>query len=796
MPSISSIHQAATLPAFVLERPVDRWRSTDGRWNAPGRRCCCKWLYLASHRSISSAGMGMLAMAVARGSRLRARPLLHRSRVMVHAESVSFGAPAQTSSASVTELPGRVRKYLECEQPAVEAGPVEFIRFGGDEPRKARLIFLPGIAGSGARSAAAQFPALSADFTCYRCEIRDTSQDIAAIADAIAGTIRQGLMDGPQSADGDCMPTLLMGESFGGVLALAVAVRLQDAGRPCCGIVLVNPATSYLQSSASDLEPLINAVPDAVFPGLLRTYFLGTSLDSYQSQLLLQRVLQADAPDDRDFGALQPIANLLGFVAQTLSPELDGLGLTKSDLVFRLQWLREGNIEVNDRLGSLLCPVLAVCGEADRLQPSKQEAERLERELSDCVSVVIRGGGHALLGDGRLSVANLLQQSPRFRSGILGKKPMDAIGDFRMPTLQAVAESQQSTKLFESAIAPVWLCTDATTGRLVKGLEPLAGLLSNSDARSKAQKRPVIFVGYHQRYAIDVGLMISSFYDRFGVVLRGLAHPEVMEDSAMQNVLTQFSKFVRIGLGGDSKAELEGRASQAGRSAKSEEKQTLDDLVNNQFARFGAVPVSGRNFVRLLKAGENILLFPGGVREAFHKKGEQYKLFWPDKAEFIRAAAKYDAIIVPFAGVGAAESFPLVLDQDDLNRLPGIGQNLRKANDARVRVRDDEWFSAPVGVPLPPERFYYLFGRPLDLSAVDPGDRPRCEGLYADVRADVERSLSRLQRWRRRDPFRLALPRWAWQNANKGASEVPTFPMAEEFATPPEARSASRGGSK
>ena len=32
-------------------------------------------------------------------------------------------------------------------------------------------------------------------------------------------------------------------------------------------------------------------------------------------------------------------------------------------------------------------------------------------------------------------------------------------------------------------------------------------------------------------------------------------------------------------------------------------------------ATFGAVPVSGKNFYQLLKNGEAVLLYPGGVRE-------------------------------------------------------------------------------------------------------------------------------------------------------------------------------------
>lgn len=33
-------------------------------------------------------------------------------------------------------------------------------------------------------------------------------------------------------------------------------------------------------------------------------------------------------------------------------------------------------------------------------------------------------------------------------------------------------------------------------------------------------------------------------------------------------------------------------------------------------------------------------------------QGEEYKLMWPEKPEFVRAAAKFGAKIIPFCGVG------------------------------------------------------------------------------------------------------------------------------------------------
>jgi hypothetical protein len=50
------------------------------------------------------------------------------------------------------------------------------------------------------------------------------------------------------------------------------------------------------------------------------------------------------------------------------------------------------------------------------------------------------------------------------------------------------------------------------------------------------------------------------------------------------------------------------------------------------------------------------MLFPGGAREALHGKGEEYKLFWPEKVDFVRMAGLFDAIIVPFSSIGIAES--------------------------------------------------------------------------------------------------------------------------------------------
>ncbi|KAJ0850427.1 putative diacylglycerol acyltransferase [Helianthus annuus] len=66
----------------------------------------------------------------------------------------------------------------------------------------------------------------------------------------------------------------------------------------------------------------------------------------------------------------------------------------------------------------------------------------------------------------------------------------------------------------------------------------------------------------------------------------------------------------------------------------------------------GAIPVSPRNLFRLLSRNSYALLYPGGARESLHRKGEAYKLFWPDKEEFVRMAVKLGATIIPFGAWG------------------------------------------------------------------------------------------------------------------------------------------------
>ena len=54
-------------------------------------------------------------------------------------------------------------------------------------------------------------------------------------------------------------------------------------------------------------------------------------------------------------------------------------------------------------------------------------------------------------------------------------------------------------------------------------------------------------------------------------------------------------------------------------------------------------------------------------------RDEKYRVFWPEREEFVRMAARFDAIIVPFAGVGCEDSFEILRDPQELRNTPFLG---------------------------------------------------------------------------------------------------------------------------
>jgi hypothetical protein len=61
-------------------------------------------------------------------------------------------------------------------------------------------------------------------------------------------------------------------------------------------------------------------------------------------------------------------------------------------------------------------------------------------------------------------------------------------------------------------------------------------------------------------------------------------------------------------------------------------------LWRDLLVRMGAVPGTRSNCAALLAAGEPVLVFPGGAREVYKRRGQRYELLWGKRTGFARMA--------------------------------------------------------------------------------------------------------------------------------------------------------------
>ncbi|PKI65508.1 hypothetical protein CRG98_014096 [Punica granatum] len=216
-------------------------------------------------------------------------------------------------------------------------------------------------------------------------------------------------------------------------------------------------------------------------------------------------------------------------------------------------------------------------------------------------------------------------------------KSRDYISDYLPPTHSEFIKLYESNKWFSDMTAPVMLST-LEDGTIVRGL---AGIPSEG---------PVLLVGYHMLLGLEIISLMAQFLIERNIHVRGIAHPML------------FPKYKEDG-------------------------STLSPFFYDAFRIMGAVPVSGTNLFKLLSRKSHVLLYPGGVREALHRKGEEYKLFWPEQAEFVRMAARFGAKIVPFGTVGEDDIGQVVLDYEDLMKIPYYRDQIMRNTEGNVKLR-------------------------------------------------------------------------------------------------------------
>lgn len=346
---------------------------------------------------------------------------------------------------------------------------------------KPLAIYLPGLDGYGI-SAVAQFDDLARTFETWRLVIapNDTSTFLQVV-DAVALFVEE-------SATSNTTVTLI-GESCGGLIAAAVAIRLRKKDA-LDGLVLVNPATSFDQTWWDTLVPLLAALPndnngirdDSVSPyALLGTFILGLSIpDRQQHQRLLDTIV--NLPSIR-----QPSPDLLQSILETMkrSMKVTEERLPSSLLEHRVtRWLLPGAAAV--RLELINVPTLVIAGREDALMPSASECDRLLKLIPNSEKLLVSNRGHFVLDDSVNLTEAILYSNIDPLEWRETKKPYDPILDWTMPSDHDLEQVLASTvRPLERVHSPVFFSTDSK-GKRWRGLTKI-----DMDG-------PVLFVGNHQ----------------------------------------------------------------------------------------------------------------------------------------------------------------------------------------------------------------------------------------------------------------------------------------------------------
>ncbi|KAK2666060.1 hypothetical protein Ddye_004634 [Dipteronia dyeriana] len=424
--------------------------------------------------------------------------------------------------------------------------------------------------------------------------------------------------------------------------------------------------------------------------------------------------------------------------------------LPEETLIWKLQMLETASTFVNSRLNTIEAQALILSSGRDQLLPSQEEGVRLCHTLPKCEIRSILDSGHFLFLEDGIDLVSIIKGTYFYRRG----KYLNHVSDYMPITPSEFNRFYPPYRFYEDITSPVMLST-LENGMIVRGLQ---GIPSEG---------PVLVVGYHMLHGMEIIPIICQFYVQRKMILRGMALPGLFE--------------------------------------RLRSKELADASLFDIFRIMGAVPASASNLYKLLSAKSHILHYPGGLREALHRKDEKYKLSWPDQSEFVRMAARFGAKIVPFGVVGEDDVVEVLFDCKDPTKNPFLkpvakdltstdaNENRKDPTEnpflkpvAKDLTRTDaneematEDISFPVFLPKIPGRFYYYFGKPIETEGrmQELRDKEKAHELYLQVQAEVEKCLAFLKEKRENDPYRNIFPRLVYQAIHCFTSEVPTFEL-------------------
>ncbi|CAN1126701.1 Phytyl ester synthase 1, chloroplastic [Linum perenne] len=659
------------------------------------------------------------------------------------------------------------------------------------------FLYLPGIDGVGLGLIRHHYDlAKMFNTRCLHIPVKDRTS-FRGLVQLVEITVREEYRRFPRR------PIYLCGESLGACIALAVAARNPEIDLV---LILANPGTSFEKSQLRALMPLLELLPNNY---QLNVPFMLSLMTGDPLKMFVDNVVRG-LPLRRPTGGLEVDVLLPSHIISILFPwpacssvsQALAEILPKETLLWKLRLLESASSYANARLhavkaqvlilsrplwlmiiissGSSLLPVVyietfnSIKTNAVNALLSGSSVERIScfqvtRKAKDYVQHCQKVSfGHLMtmaisFSWCLLSLSPLLsvfgrkftfsnfhmyntifvlmqEDGPALVTTIKGSmfyrrgRNRDHISDYIPPTPLEFKKIVDKYRELMVATNPAMFST-MNDGKIVKGL---GGIPSEG---------PVLFVGYHMLLGLEVSQLVTQVLLERNVLVRGIAHP-MLFSRLKDGFMPPLSSF--------------------------------DD-----FRVMGAAPVSGSVLFKLLSSKAHVLLYPGGMREACHRKGEEYKLFWPEHSEFVRMAARFGAKIVPFGVVGEDDYGEVVFDYNDQMKIPYLRNFLESTTEEIPQVRTEadgevsvQGVHFPILRPKFPGRFYYLFGKPIETQGRKEElskEREKAHELYLEVKQEVYNCIDYLKEKRESDPYRNVLSRMAYQTIHGFDSPVPAF---------------------
>ncbi|XP_060191827.1 phytyl ester synthase 2, chloroplastic-like isoform X2 [Lycium barbarum] len=481
-------------------------------------------------------------------------------------------------------------------------------------------------------------------------------------------------------------------------------------------------ATRLRESQLQNLITLSEVIPEQLHPSMVKMLSVTTGVPARVAVAIPGSVHPLQQAAAELFRGDVAFSSYLSVLADVLPV---------GTLIWRLKMLKAAAAFVSSRLHAVKAQTLVLSSGKDHLIPSLEESEKLHQMLPNCEIRRFNNSGHVLLLEADFNLVTVMTGANFYRRG----RHLDFVTDFVPPSTSEFDNVYKPYRWMEVAFNPVMIST-LENGNVVRGLTGIP------------TEGPVLLVGYHMMLGLELVPLVSRLWNEHKIVLRGIAHPLMFKRARVGN-MPALSMY--------------------------------DD-----YRFMGAVPVSATNFYKLLSSKSHMLLYPGGMREALHRKGEEYKLFWPEQSEFVRMAARFGAKIIPFGSVGEDDIGQMLLDYDDLMKIPyfkaGIeeltGQVEKLRNDTEGEVSNQD-VHLPIILPKVPGRFYFYFGKPIETEGrkEELKSREKAHELYLEVKSEVERCIGYLKEKREKDPYRSIMARLPYQASHGFDSEVPTFDL-------------------